>query len=46
METTELVLETRADHVTDVTGQVAQFCRDRGDGLMHVSRPTRPRGSR
>jgi secondary thiamine-phosphate synthase enzyme len=39
METTELVLETRADHVTDVTGQVAQFCRDRGDGLMHVFAP-------
>jgi len=39
METTELVLDTRADHVTDVTSQVTRFCRDRGDGLAHVFAP-------
>jgi secondary thiamine-phosphate synthase enzyme len=39
METTELALETRDDHVTDVTEHVARFCRDRGDGLMHVFAP-------
>ena len=39
METTELALETRIDHVTDVTEQVARFCRDRGDGLLHVFAP-------
>jgi secondary thiamine-phosphate synthase enzyme len=38
METTELALETR-DHVTDVTEEAARFCRDRGDGLMHVFAP-------
>ncbi len=38
METTELALETR-HHVTDVTEHVARFCRDRGDGLMHVFAP-------
>jgi len=44
METTELVLDTRADHVTDVTAQVARFCRDRGDGLAHVFAPHAPAG--
>ena len=39
METTELTLETRADHVTDVTERVARFCRERGDGLVHVFAP-------
>jgi secondary thiamine-phosphate synthase enzyme len=39
METTELALVTRADHVTDVTEQAAGFCRDRGDGLLHVFVP-------
>src|SRR5438874_10019618 len=39
METTELTLETRADHVTDVTERVARFCRRRGDGLLHVFAP-------
>ena len=39
METTELTLETRADHVTDVTERVARFCRERGDGLVHVFVP-------
>ena len=38
METTELALEAR-DHVTDVTEHVTGFCRDRGDGLMHVFAP-------
>ena len=39
METTELTLATRADHVTDVTERVARFCRERGDGLVHVFAP-------
>ena len=38
METNELPLEPR-DHVTDVTEHVARFCRDRGDGLVHVFAP-------
>jgi secondary thiamine-phosphate synthase enzyme len=38
METNELALEPR-DHVTDVTEHVERFCRDRGDGLVHVFAP-------
>jgi secondary thiamine-phosphate synthase enzyme len=39
METKELSLETRAAHVTDLTDEVERFCRDRGDGLVHVFAP-------
>src|SRR5712691_2902290 len=39
METTELALETRTDHVTDGTERVARFCHERGDGLVHVFAP-------
>jgi secondary thiamine-phosphate synthase enzyme len=39
METTELSLDTRARHVTDVTDEVAAFCHGRGDGLVHVFAP-------
>ena len=39
METTELSLDTSDARVTDLTGRVADFCRDRGDGLVHVFAP-------
>ena len=39
METTELSLDTAGAPVTDLTGRVAEFCRDRGDGLVHVFAP-------
>ncbi len=39
METTELSLDTSGARVTDVTDRVAEFCRDRGDGLVHVFAP-------
>jgi secondary thiamine-phosphate synthase enzyme len=39
METTELSLDTSGTRVTDLTGRVAEFCRDRGDGLVHVFAP-------
>jgi secondary thiamine-phosphate synthase enzyme len=39
MDTTELSFDTRARHVTDLTDHVAQFCRGRGDGLVHVFAP-------
>ncbi len=40
MDTTELILHTghRATTV-DVTGEIADFCRDRGDGLVSVFVP-------
>lgn len=39
METTELSLDTSGTRVADLTGRVAEFCRDRGDGLVHVFAP-------
>ena len=39
METVEVRLETGTRHVTDVTEEVASFCRGRGDGLVHVFAP-------
>jgi secondary thiamine-phosphate synthase enzyme len=39
MESMELSLDTRAARVTDVTDRISQFCRDRGDGLVHVFAP-------
>jgi len=39
MDTKELELDTSGSPVTDVTGAVADFCRDRGDGLVHVFVP-------
>jgi secondary thiamine-phosphate synthase enzyme len=39
METTELSLDTSGDRVSDLTDRVAEFCRDRGDGLVHVFAP-------
>ncbi len=39
METKELALETSGSPVTDITAAVADFCRDQGDGLVHVFVP-------
>ncbi|HEX2192840.1 MAG TPA: secondary thiamine-phosphate synthase enzyme YjbQ [Acidimicrobiales bacterium] len=39
METTELSLDTSGTRVADLTGRVAEFCRHRGDGLVHVFAP-------
>ncbi len=39
METRLVDLETGTRLVTDLTGHVAQFCSDRGDGLCHVFVP-------
>ena len=39
METTELRIETGARLVTDISSQVAGFCRDLGDGLLNVFVP-------
>ncbi|MFN2608969.1 MAG: secondary thiamine-phosphate synthase enzyme YjbQ [Acidimicrobiales bacterium] len=39
MDTTELSLDTSRSRVTDITGQVGDFCRSRGDGLVHVFVP-------
>jgi secondary thiamine-phosphate synthase enzyme len=39
VETTELSLDTSGRGLVDLTGQVAEFCRDKGDGLVHVFAP-------
>lgn len=39
MESIEIGVRTGADVVTDLTGQVADFCAGRGDGLVHVFAP-------
>ena len=39
MDTVELRLETGDQLVTDVTAEVARFCRGRGDGLLNVFVP-------
>ena len=39
MDSIELRLETGSRLVTDVTAQVADFCRGRGDGLLNVFVP-------
>jgi len=39
MDTTELRIDTSGSRVTDLTGRVADFCSDRGDGLVHVFVP-------
>ena len=39
MQTKELALDTSGSAVTDITGAVADFCRDQGDGLVHVFVP-------
>src|SRR5919198_5387196 len=39
METTELNLDTSGQQVTDLTGDVADFCQGKGDGLLNVFAP-------
>jgi secondary thiamine-phosphate synthase enzyme len=39
MRTTVLKVDTAGDQVTDLTDQVAEFCRQEGDGLVHVFAP-------
>jgi secondary thiamine-phosphate synthase enzyme len=39
VDTTELALDTSGTHVADLTGDVAAFCRGRGDGLLSVFAP-------
>lgn len=39
MDTTLLDLDTQGAPVTDLTARVAEFCRGRGDGLVHVFAP-------
>jgi secondary thiamine-phosphate synthase enzyme len=39
MESTVVTLSTGSTLVTDITGDVATFCRGRGDGLCHVFVP-------
>ena len=39
MDTTELNLDTRGRQVTDLTGDVADFCKGKGDGLLLVFAP-------
>ena len=47
MDSMELTLRTGDEPaVVDITGEVAVFCRDRGDGLVSVFVPTPPRAWR
>ncbi|MEY2478152.1 MAG: hypothetical protein QOG87_3467 [Actinomycetota bacterium] len=39
MKTIEIQLDTGRTHLVDVTGEVAEFCRGEGDGLVHVFAP-------
>jgi secondary thiamine-phosphate synthase enzyme len=39
LKSTELSLQTGSRHLVDVTGEVADFCRGEGDGLVHVFAP-------
>jgi secondary thiamine-phosphate synthase enzyme len=39
LDSVELRVETGSNLVTDLTGQVAEFCRGRGDGLLNVFVP-------
>ena len=39
MESTELRLDTSGRQVVDLTDRVAEFCRGKGDGLLHVFAP-------
>ena len=39
MESVEIRVETGAAFVTDLSAEVADFCRGRGDGLLHVFAP-------
>ena len=39
MELEEITVRTGDRLVTDLTSQVRNFCRDRGDGLLHIFAP-------
>ena len=39
MDTVELSVRTDGRLVTDLSGEVAAFCRGKGDGLLHVFAP-------
>jgi secondary thiamine-phosphate synthase enzyme len=39
MDSAEIHLDTARRRIVDVTGDAADFCRDRGDGLLHVFLP-------
>ncbi len=39
MHTTELQLDTSGRTIVDLSDEVASFCRDLGDGLLHVFAP-------
>jgi secondary thiamine-phosphate synthase enzyme len=39
VRTTVLQVDTAGDQVTDLTDKVAEFCRQEGDGLVHVFAP-------
>ncbi len=39
MDSVEIRVETGSSLITDVTGEVADFCRGRGDGLLNVFVP-------
>ena len=39
MKTTELSLSTAGQKLVDLSGEVESFCRDLGDGLVHVFAP-------
>ena len=39
MDSDVLRLRTEKNLVTDITQQIREFCRDRGDGLCHVFVP-------
>ena len=39
MQTTELTLDTSGRQLADLTEEVARFCRDKGDGLVHLFAP-------
>ena len=39
MNSTEISLDTSRSKVTDITDRLRSFCRDQGDGLVHVFAP-------
>ncbi len=39
MDSVEITVRTGSTLVTDLTGEAADFCRGRGDGLLHVFVP-------
>jgi secondary thiamine-phosphate synthase enzyme len=39
MKTTSIALDTSHRRIVDVTDELAAFCRDEGDGLLHVLVP-------